>query len=220
MHSPRVCIYWSRPVCQHYFITARHYIICSLIHLWKRVILYVLCFSCLSGGNRRSWQATVKLACKPEPALLISHISDIQKHPQIAVWQILFSICFLKSLSWVLKKCIHRQKNNTLEENIVSNRCTQSPRGRRCDVHRYSIRLFVWTLQRPSHVPAHLVLGGAGGLPEGREEAAASRWIVFSWAVQQAGPHFLISAVSNGIECTTLGSLEIIRWQGEVQGGP
>lgn len=125
MLLPGACIYCTKPECQRCYITAKT--LCNLLKLSSPFKSGTssdfqpafLKRTSQSGEDRTRavWSGTLvpscqrrrtvaKVACMHEPALLISHIINIQRRPQIAGWQILFCICFLKPSCWVQTECV------------------------------------------------------------------------------------------------------------------
>lgn len=127
-------------------------------------------------------------------------------------------VCFLIEKQQATE-CI-RKSNMLTSRNI--NHALRVPLASDCDVGGNSTRLFVCM----SHVLGQLVFSGAVGLlqpgwghriPEGREEAVTSHWIIFSWqcsnrAVKQAEPHFLVPAVSREAGCVSTRAPKLWKW--------
>lgn len=162
-----------------------------------------------SGCSCQSRQSVAKLAyvyAWASPAYQ-SHY----QHSKLSTNSCLANISLWKTSRWVQTKCLHWSKNNKpiwivyIHERNIDHELVVS----RVSGCGDSVRLFVCTLPRLSHVPGQLVFGEAAGslrpdwscwIPEGPEEAATSQWIIFSWLCRAT---LRRPAVSAGIRCVT-----------------
>lgn len=218
MHSPGVCIYCCKPDCQHYFITGKNYVI---FFFFLKLTFHLPClwrWQSVSGEwETNSLKRYIRSFLPKHGKQLPSWASpDYQSHYQHSkastnscLASIVLHLLFKDSTlgSYKVRPLTEKQRANlnTYERNILTSkkiiRSVRAPWASEYDVGGYSIRLFVWMLQRMSHVLGWFVFGGAVGslqpgwgcrILQGREEAATSQWIIFSWLCSKASRATLI----------------------------